>query len=930
MARKSSTTKKQKSVKSLTHKKSARRKIPEAEHQQHADEKIVSELKVVFQRRNRDLDPQLVWRGKDDPDSPDFSVSAPPIYIQEKVHPKAIIDDLMRKAVKDKSQFSLFADVYETCTDRQKAGFYQHDQSWTNRMILGDSLQVMASLTEREELRGKVQCIFMDPPYGIRFNSNFQWTTTSRIVQDGKLGHITNEPEQVKAFRDTWQDGVHSYLGYLRDRISVAHDLLTDSGSIFVQIGDENVHRVRAVIDEIFGPANFISLIAFKKTSPLGATGLPSIADYIIWFAKDKSLVKRRDLFQKKQLGAGTGFTWIQDPSTQKRRMNTKERQDPNNIKNGYRPFSAQDLGSSGYTKTCYFDINFNGRTYPPKKKSWRTNLEGVNRLIKADRLIVPKNLPYFVYFFDDFNVQTLHNLWNDTSAATNPDYTVQTSTKVVERCILMSTDPSDLVVDPTCGSGTSAYVAEQWGRRWITIDTSRVALALARARIMAARYPYYILADSRDGQKKEAELSQAVPSSQTTHEDIRHGFVYERIPHVTLKSISHNAEIDVIWEKFQSKLDPLRKKLNTTLRKKWAEWDIPYEADPEWSANVRSIHAQWLNTRVARQQEIDASIAANADFENLYDKPYVNNSIVRVAGPFTVESLSPHRTLGVDENDEIVDPASSPAAKSMDRANFTSIILDNLRVAGVQQPQKKDKIVFTSLSPWPGGKLIAGEGFYEESASSRSISREKRAAIFIGPEFGTLNRINLSDAAKEAEHSKFDVLIACAFNYDAHSSELKSLGKIPILKARMNTDLHMARDLRNTGKGNLFIIFGEPDIEIEKMKNDAVRIRIRGIDIFDPSTGKVRQDDTDGIACWFVDTDYNGKSFFVRQAYFLGAKDPYKSLRTSLKNEINEEAWLSLKSNVSRPFPKPSSGRVAVKAINHLGDEVLKILRVE
>lgn len=487
-----------------------------------------------------------------------------------------------------------------------------------------------------------------------------------------------------------------------------------------------------------------------------------------------------------------------------------------------------------------------------------------------------------------------------------------------------MTTDPGDLVLDPTCGSGTTAFVAEQWGRRWITVDTSRVALALARARIMGARYSYYLLADSREGQLREAEITQSAPSSQPTRGDIRHGFVYERVPHITLKSIANNAEIDVIWERHQERLEPLRQQLNQALGKQWQEWEIPREAGEKWPEEASRLHAEWWEERIQRQRGIDASIAAKAEFEYLYDKPYIDKKKVRVAGPFTVESLSPHRVLGVDEEDELIDSLAETGSGYDDQQSFVSMILDNLRTSGVQQAHKSDKIDFISLTPWPGD-LVCAEGRYTEADGTT----ERRAAIFIGPEFGTVSRPDLVGAAREAGDAGFDVLITCAFNYDAHSSEFNKLGRIPVLKARMNADLHMATDLKNTGKGNLFVIFGEPDIDILEADGGKIQVRVNGVDVFHPNTGEVRSDGAEGIACWFIDTDYNMESFFVRQAYFLGANDPYKALKTTLKAEINEQAWSTLNSNISRPFDKPQTGRIAVKVINHLGDEVMKVYKV-
>lgn len=799
-------------------------------------------------------------------------------------------------------------------------------------MILGDSLQVMASLAEREGLRGQVQCIYFDPPYGIKFNSNFQWSTTSRDVRDGKVDHITREPEQVKAFRDTWRDGIHSYLTYLRDRLTVARDLLADSGSIFVQIGDENVHRVRVLMDEVFGEDNYQSTIYFTTTGGLPRFGLSRIGDYIVWYSKNKDLFKYRPLFTTKKgfEAEESAYKNIELDVGMRRRLTTKEINLEEMSHKG-RLFRISDLCGQGASNEPT-PFNYQGRNYYPTKNShWKPNYpDGLQRIARSDRIYATERTLNYVRYFDDYPVSPLKDVWGDTGHSGfsyNKIYVVQTATMVIERCILMTTDPGDLILDPTCGSGTTAYVAEQWGRRWITIDTSRVALTLARARLMGARYPYYLLADSRDGQLKEAEITRTEPSQSPTRGDIRQGFVYERVPHITLKSIANNAEIDVIWEKYQEILEPLRTKLNKALNNKWEEWEIPYEADDNWPEEVKTIHSRWWEQRIARQKEIDASIAAKADYEYLYDKPYEDNKKVRVAGPFTVESISPHRVLGVDENDELIDSVGDTDAGYGQERDFVRMILENLKTAGVQQARKKDKINFTSITPWPGD-LICAEGCYTEGDEDSAV--EKRAAIFVGPEFGTVSRPDLVAAAREAGDADFDVLIACAFNYDAHSTEFNKLGRIPVLKARMNADLHMADDLKNTGKGNLFVIFGEPDIDILDAGNDQIQVKINGVDVFHPNTGEVRSDGPDGIACWFIDTDYNEESFFVRHAYFLGANDPYKALKTTLKAEINKEAWSTLHSDTSRPFDKPKSGRIAVKVINHLGDEVMKVFRVK
>ena len=909
-----------------------RRNVPTAEYQAVMAEDDRNPIEVAYERRNRDLDPQLVWRGKDEKGWSDLVVQAPPLFIQEKVHPKVLIDDLARRTKEKErhevgSMLDLFADFNGISEGADSAEFYAHDVNWSNRMILGDSLHVMVSLAEREGLRGKVQCIYIDPPYGIKFNSNFQWSTTSRDVKDGNAGHITREPEQVKAFRDTWRDGIHSYLTYLRDRLTVARDLLTESGSIFVQIGDENVHRVRALMDEVFGDDNFCSLIQYRALSPLGSRGLSNIYDYIIWYAKDKSQFKYRNVQIDRPMEEEPEFVFRDDGSGWYDKLKVPPT-DPIGV------FKRSVLISSGYTPTCIYDFEFNGRIVRPSgRKSWRTNKQGMERLIKAQRLINLGVSTYYRQFFSDSPMRQMENTWTDTAAGFSDTkvYVVQTHTKIVTRCLLMTTDPGDLVLDPTCGSGTTAYVAEQWGRRWITIDTSRVALALARARIMGARYLWYLLADSREGQRKEAELAGKIPANIPTFSDIRQGFVYERVPHITLKSIAHNAEIDVIWEKFQEKLEPLRERLNTTLGIAWEEWEIPRDVEEIWSDEAKNLHARWWNIRIGRQKEIDASIAAKADYEYLYDKPYQDKNKVRVAGPFTVESLSPHRVLGVDENDELIDSVAKTRLGYGEVADFAEMVLENLETAGVQQAHKEDKITFSSLTPWQG-EYVCAEGRYAEGGGENES--ERRAAVFIGPEFGTVSRPDLVAAAREAADAGFDALIACAFSYDAHASEFDKLGRIPVLKARMNADLHMADDLKNTGQGNLFVIFGEPDIdvipvEIGGIHTEQFQVKINGVDVFHPNTGEVRSDGPEGIACWFIDTDYNEESFFVRHAYFLGANDPYKSLKTTLKAEIDQEAWETLHSDISRPFDRPESGRIAVKVINHLGDEVMKVFRL-
>ncbi|MBN8959412.1 MAG: site-specific DNA-methyltransferase, partial [Rhizobiales bacterium] len=733
-------------------------------------------------------DAQLVWRGKDRQDWTDLVVNVPPLYIQEKIKPQAIIADLRRRTTQTREAQTdapdMFSDFNGLPKDWIEDGFYKHDGHWSNRMILGDSLQVMASLAERESLKGKVQCIYFDPPYGIKFNSNWQVSTQSRDVKDGKQQDISREPEQVKAFRDTWKDGIHSYLTYLRDRLTAMRDLLTDSGSLFVQISDENVHRVRSVLDEVFGAESFVSQIIFSKTAGATSQFIPGTYDVILFYARDKTRLKFRLPHKRKILSGegGSAYSRVRFANLSMRSLTAEEKIAPETLPVDARVYRIDNLTSQsvgrekGEGAASWFPVEFEGKQIRPSLKvRWKTNEIGMQRLKRSGRLEASASGLYYVRYFDDFAVFPETDIWSDTGIAgftSDKQYVVETSTKVIERCILMTTDPGDLVLDPTCGSGTTAYAAEQWGRRWITVDTSRVALTLARTRLMAARYPWYLLTDSREGRTKEAELTMRLPADTPVHNDLRQGFVYERVPHIMLSSIARNPLIDDIWEKWQTVLEPLRVALNAALEKSYEEWQIPRDLPPSAPASAKEPHAKWWEARIARQKEIDASIAARADVEYLYDKPYVDNARVRVAGPFTVESLSPHRVLPASDEELIddIDAAEgrrSPADADLAGQDFAAIVIDYLKAEGVKQQAKGDRITFESLTPWPGN-FIGASGTFIEGENGP----ERRVAILIGPEYGTVGRQDIVAAAREAVDARFDVLIACAFNFDAHSSE--------------------------------------------------------------------------------------------------------------------------------------------------------------
>lgn len=906
--------------------------------------------KTILYPRDPSLDPQLVWKGKDEQDREDLAVPAVPIYIQEKISPQAIIENVRAEAKKDQpAQLSLFSDFngiqFEDLVD-----FYHHEQNWTNRMILGDSLLVMTSLAEKEGLKGRVQMIYMDPPYGIKFGSNWQVSTRKRDIKDGKIEDATRQPEQIKAFRDTWQLGIHSYLAYMRDRLVLARELLSESGSVFVQIGEENVHLVRVLMDEVFGSENYVALITFRTTSDRGGKTLGTNSDYLLWYAKNAGLVKYRPLFTTREYEDDIGgrYTRVELENGFRRFMISEERDKPSTIPENAKIYRHDNLTSQGTGETGKFPIIVDGITFRPGTGTWKTHQEGTQRLLKANRLAYPTpNSLTYVRYFDDFPFTSFTNVWSDTQtgAFTDPKiYVVQTNTKVIERCILMTTDPGDLVLDPTCGSGTTAYVAELWGRRWITIDTSRVSIALARTRLMAGRFPYFLLSDSSDGIRKEAELTGQLPPAPmpVTAGDVKKGFVYKRVPHITLKSIANNEEIDAVHAKWQVQLEPLRARINQAAGKTWQEWEVPrlpseYQSEKERSETEKALRnagilpgsqtwkllESWWNLRSERQKEIDASIARRADTEQLYDQPYDDNKRIRVTGPFTVESLSPHRMLSM----EAERPESEVSGQAQPGAGqFESLILENLRTAGVQNTVKNERLKFTRLEPYAGTWLHATGEYAEKEGMV------KRVAITIGPEHGTVGPEQIKDAAKEAVQGLgFDLLVVLGFAFDPHvSEEVKRYGRLTILPARINPDLQMGGELlKKTGSGNLFMVFGEPDIAIQTLADGKLTVTIKGVDVYDPTTSEIRSSSTDDIACWFVDTNYNGESFFVRHAYFTGADEPYDRLKRALRAEIDETAWSALYSTASTPFEKPETGKIAVKVINHYGDEVLKVYPV-
>jgi adenine-specific DNA-methyltransferase len=706
----------------------------------------------------------------------------------------------------------------------------------------------MNSLIRREGMAGKVQCIYIDPPYGVNYNSNFQPVVDNPVVKDGQDESLTREPEQIKAYRDTWKLGTHSYLTYLRDRLLLAKELLADSGSLFVQISDENVHLVRQLMDEVFGRNAFVSQIAFKTKMPLGTKRLASIYDYLIWYAReDADRIKYRPLFADKQAGLGSLFEKIELPDGSRRRLDEADLDDEGNVREG-RLYRLIDLSSAGLTPGCVFDVELGGRVFQPTRgKSWKTNRDGMDRLIAARRVEPQGNGLGYVYFHDDSPAQAMTTVWTDTRAATKRTYAVETFTGVIARCLLMSTDPGDLVLDPTCGSGTTAYVAEQWGRRWITCDTSRVALALARQRLMTASYDYYQLADADRG--------------------VDGGLDYETIPYVTLGSIAQ---------------------------------DEPAQTRPR------------------------------------YDRPRVDRRKTRVAGPFTVEQIP---SFGIEQADgDGIGEYDPGALDDHDRADdvrrrseehpVRSIgeLVDLLRIDGVRLPGGRH-LEFTSLAQTATGGQVHAEGEYLEAGEPRRI------AVSFGPLHGPLSARQVEDVLTEVTFTGYHAILFAGFAFDAAAQEFLSKYRTPahlqVLTANIAADVLVPDLLKNRRGQQLFAVFGEPDARLHRSGSDFT-VELLGMDVYDPATGEVSSSGTDGVAAWFLDADYDRRSFLVSQAFFpgsAGGTDPWARLGRALRGWVDPDAFEALRGTVSLPFPRGEQGRAAIKVIDFRGNEAIRIL---
>lgn len=842
------------------------------------------------------LDPQLVWAGKAEHTS--FEVPAVSLHVHERVSSQAIIKTVKKNGEQQLTFFDLFADPQLPLSEAVE--FYQHDVDWANRLILGDSLVVMNSLLQRELLGGQVQMIYLDPPYGVAYNSNFQPSVRQRDVKDAQDDSLTREPEQIKAYRDTWTLGIHSYLTYLRDRLFLCRDLLHDSGSIFIQISNENVHHVREVAHEVFGPGNFMGDIVFVKTTGKGGKYLDTTTDHLIWFAKNCEHVKYRKLFaERSRYTFEKMFTMLELPDDTCRRLTKEERE--GELPRGAKLLIPQGLFNDSGGQTSRFLYELDGKQFtPPTSYFWRSNREGLDRLRAAGRLVAVGNTLRWKQYEADFTLTPVKALWTDTMpsgyAGESSLYVVQTATKVVERCLLMTTDPGDLVFDPTCGSGTTAYVAEQWGRRWITCDTSRVALAIARQRLLTSTSLYYELAHLEQG--------------------IRGGFRYKTVPHVTLKSIAQNTRLDPVFAKYQPEIEQLEKQV---ARAKGAE-------KARLGEELKAVKRR-------KQAEVDRIIAENAEQETLYNQPYEDRSKVRVSGPFTVESIPQPAVTDVNESpiaqwqpiepDARADDLSRRGRNSIMTGSGTEFILNLIELL------RKDGLTrmgggvlrFARLNPIPSGGVLHAEGELETKNG-----KGKTIAVSFGPQYGPVT-VRQVEESVQAARGRYDGVAFVGFTFDAPAQEfMKKELPISVMGAYIAPDV-LVGDLLKAPRGSqLFTMFGSADIEVKDTKDGHV-VKVNGVDLYDPNTGQVISDQGEQIAAWFLDTDYDQRTFNICQAFFPGGgQNPWEKLARALRGNIKEDAFESLRGLESLPFQLGEEQRIAVKVIDHRGNEMIEV----
>ena len=906
-------------------------------------------MRAVLEELKRQSDPYLQWAGKAERTS--FEVDTVSLHVHERVDPMSILAAVSKgrqeKNAKGKPhggiQPGLFEAPFESLPLRDAVDFYRHDKGWSNRLVAGDSLQVMNSLLVKEGMAGQVQMIYIDPPYGIKYGSNFQPFTNKRDVKDRADADLTQEPEMIKAFRDTWELGIHSYLTYLRDRLLLAHELLNETGSVFVQIGDENVHLARDLLDEVFGTDNFFSQIAVKKTTAQTSEGLGGALDYLLVYARKRDQIKYRPLFREKELGGfGTGeYRYVREADGRLRSATSEELLGEATLSDGARWFSVDTLVSQ--RPPGNFPVPFHGADVTPKSGYWKTGLEGFRRLIASGRVVGAGSILKYRRFLDDFPVATLANYWDDLSSGasrTDPKvYVVQTVSRVIERCLLMTTDPGDLVLDPTCGSGTTAFVAEKWGRRWITCDTSRVAVTLAKTRLMTASYDYFEL--------------------RYPHEGLKGGFIYRTAPHVTLKSIANNPEIDSIYERLHPGIESALSALNAALRKhaptepftvtegvrkgealklgsKGAdlhEWEVPYPADdgalPEgWPAALGEPFNAFQTARQRMQAEMDRSIAAHADNETLYDQPEKARNKLRITGPFSVEAVPFPTVLSLDEADA-PSGAEFTADAAVARSGATSrhsqwrdeLLKTGIRGRGGQM------LKFTALDTLAGTVCLHCSG-----TLSTGDNGGEPAVVSFGPEHGALEQRQVEHAIGEAGElfpsPKF--IVFCAFAFDPEAAkDIDAFKGITALKAQMNTDL-LTEDLKKARASNQsFWLMGQPDVLLKPLKDGRFQLEVNGFDYFDTARGELVSGGKAKIAMWSLDTDYDGRSLFPHQVFFpmAGKGEGWEKLKKDIRAELDDSKLKAYQGTVSLPFKPGQHQRVAVKIVDDRGIESLKVL---
>lgn len=869
--------------------------------------------------------PYLNWAGKSEKSS--FEVPTVSLHVHERIDPRTIIDSVRKRGEELNPQASLFEEAEENPPLREAIQFYKHAHNWSNRMVAGDSLLVMNSLIEKEGLAGQVQMIYMDPPYGIKYGSNFQPFINKRDVKDGKDEDLTSEPEMIKAFRDTWELGIHSYLTYMRDRLLLARELLADSGSIFVQISDENAHHIRELLDEVFGAKNAVAEIIFLKTTGQTSKYLPPANDYLIWYAKDTKSVKYRQLFINRT-GAylDNAYNYVQLESGFCKKNVTENDW---NLGNRFRIDNLTSQSGPGDIPENRF--KWRNRTYRLKSGSWKTSIAGLNTLAKANRIWFLEKSIYYKRFLNDFNAQPINNVWSDTvisGYASDKVYVVQTSIKVIERCLLMTTDPGDLVFDPTCGSGTTAYVAEQWGRRWITCDTSRVAITLAKQRLTTAVFDYYELARPDEG--------------------VGSGFRYKTVPHITLKSIANNEEIDHIYERYHPAIEKALADLNKSLKQNWQEWEVPYEAYSEWNKPVLKAWEDFREAKRKMQAEMDASIQRNAPQETLYDQPNVDRSKARISGPFTVEAVP---AAVVKPLADIENPDGESVDRSIVRSGETlrqSEWREELLKTGIRG-KNGQYITFSRIEALGGTRYLHAEGeILSNFKGADNISDPQgmyalpgRVVISFGPEFAPLEQRQVALAIEEAQRlvPKPAMIVFVAFQFDPEAAkdidETDWPGVI-LLKAQMNPDMFTTDLKKKRASNDSYWLIGQPDVHLKQIKTEPdkgkYRVEVLGFDYYNTKKGTIESGGSDRIAMWMLDTDYDGRSLYPRQVFFpmAGNNDGWVKLSRNLKAEIDPDLIEAYRGTVSLPFFPGGNRRIAIKIIDDRGIESLRIMEVE